>query len=109
MVKVHCMESLANYRSPESCVAVREGCGEALTGDCIGQPLSLERLWSQVPTLFALWKAKRAGALWQAPERPGEAEDPGMCRRALYGNREIWVLAGSKTPVRIGKARSHSR
>ena len=36
-------EGVANHIDPESCVAVREGSCEALTGECIGQPLSRER------------------------------------------------------------------
>ena len=33
-------EDVANHTGPESCVAFREERGEALTGDCVGQPLS---------------------------------------------------------------------
>ena len=39
----------------------------------------------------------------------GAVEDPGMCGRSLYGNREILGLAGEAPPVRTGKARSRSR
>ena len=49
------------------------------------------------------------GRAMRAPERPGVVEDPGMCGRSLRGNREILGLAGEVLPVRIGKARSHSR
>jgi hypothetical protein len=35
-------EGLANRTVPESCAAVREDRGEALTGECVGQPLSGE-------------------------------------------------------------------
>jgi hypothetical protein len=37
-------EGVATHIGPESCAVVREGLGEALTGDCIGQPLSRERV-----------------------------------------------------------------
>ncbi len=43
-MKVHYGEGLANHTAPESCVADREVRGEALTGVCIGQPLSGVRL-----------------------------------------------------------------
>jgi len=33
-------EDVASHTAPESCVAFREGRDEALTGDCVGQPLS---------------------------------------------------------------------
>ena len=42
VVKVHCTEGIASHSGPESCAVVREGGGEALTGVCIGQPLSRE-------------------------------------------------------------------
>ena len=43
-------EGLAIHIGPESCVVAREGFGEALTGECIGQPLSRERVLFRVPT-----------------------------------------------------------
>jgi hypothetical protein len=36
-VQVHHDESVANYIDPESCADAREGFGEALTGERIGQ------------------------------------------------------------------------
>ena len=47
MVRVHYDEGVANHIGPESCAVAREGLGEALTGECTGQPLSRER--SEVP------------------------------------------------------------
>ena len=41
-MQVHFDEGIANYIDPESCAGTREGFGEALTGDHIGQPLSRE-------------------------------------------------------------------
>ena len=41
-MKVHCDEGVANRIGPESCAGVREGIGEALTGERAGQPLSRE-------------------------------------------------------------------
>jgi len=35
-------EGLANHGGPESCVGAREGTGEALTGECIGEVWSRE-------------------------------------------------------------------
>jgi hypothetical protein len=43
-VQVPCDEGVAIHIGPESCAAVREGRGEALTGECTGQPLSRERV-----------------------------------------------------------------
>jgi hypothetical protein len=41
-VQVHDGEGIANHTGPESCAAYREVCGEALTGERAGQPLSRE-------------------------------------------------------------------
>jgi RNA-directed DNA polymerase len=108
-VQVRCTEGLASHSGPESCAGTREGSGEALTGVRAGQPLSRERLRSREPTRFETWKAKRRGALWRALRWPGVVVEPGMCGGSLYGNREILGLIGEGVPVRIGKARSHSR
>ena len=43
-MQVHDSEGLATHTGPESCVDAREGMGEALTGERIGQPLSGENL-----------------------------------------------------------------
>jgi hypothetical protein len=42
-VRVPHDEGVANHIDPESCAVAREGLGEALTGEHIGQPLSRER------------------------------------------------------------------
>ena len=39
-MQVHHDEGVANRIDPESCASTREGTGEALTGERIGQPLS---------------------------------------------------------------------
>ena len=42
-MQVHHDEGVANRIDPESCADTREGIGEALTGERIGQPLSREK------------------------------------------------------------------
>ena len=109
-MEVHYDEGVAIHIGPEPCDAVREGGSEASAGERIGQPLSRERRFSRVPTLYSERKARRLGAPARAPSGPGVVVDPGMCRRSLYGNREIPRLAGGvAAPARIGKARSRSR
>ena len=108
-MQVCCIEGPANHDGTESCAVIREGLGEASTGEHMGQPLNRVSLSSRVPTRSRSWKATRTGALLQAPGRPGAVEEPGTCGRSLYGNREILGLAGDVVPVRAGKARSHSR
>ena len=103
-------EGVAIHIGPESCAVAREGFGEALTGGRIGQPSSRERVLFWVPTQCILRKATRPGAPSRAPGRPGVVRDPGMCRRSLYGNREISRTTARQQPsVRVGKARSRSR
>ncbi len=43
-MQVHYSEGVANHTGPEPCVGIREGAGEALAGERIGQPLSRESL-----------------------------------------------------------------
>ena len=43
-MQVRCNEGVAIHIGPESCVGIREGADEALTGERIGQPLSRESL-----------------------------------------------------------------
>ena len=38
-MQVHCNEGVATHIDPESCAVTREGVGEALTGDRIGQAI----------------------------------------------------------------------
>ena len=109
-MQVHHDEEVANRIDPESCAVAREGISEALTGECIGQPLSRERFLFWVPTPCKWRKATHSGASSRAPGRPGVVRDPGMCRRSLRGNREISrSTVRQQPPVRIGKARSRSR
>jgi hypothetical protein len=109
-VQVPYDEGVAIHIGPESCAVAREGHGEALTGECTGQPLSRERVLSWVPTPCIRWKARRPAAKARVVERPGVVRDPGMCGRSVHGNREISRPTVRRQPaVRIGKARSRSR
>ena len=88
----------------------REVSGEALAGECIGQPLSRESRFHRDAdaVLAAEGNMDRRDIARLVQSRV--VRDPGMCRRSLIGNREISrVTAGACIPVRIGKARSRSR
>jgi hypothetical protein len=50
---------------------------------------------SRVPTLYALRKATRTGTPARVHARPDVVGELGMCRRSLYGNREVPRLAAS--------------
>lgn len=49
---VPCGEGVAIHTGPESCVAVHEDWGEALTGERVGQPLSDEMTNRGVDAVF---------------------------------------------------------
>jgi hypothetical protein len=112
-VRVRHDEGVANRIDPESCAAIREGYGEASTGECTGQPLSRER--SEVPGADAVLIAEgnTSGRASASARRPGVVEDPGMCRRSLHGNREVsrptsgngpqWSASGRRGAVADGE------
>ena len=60
-------EGVATHIDPESCAVAREGFGEALTGERIGQPLSRESFLFWVPTPCLWRKAAHLGASSRAP------------------------------------------
>src|SRR5262245_41827884 len=68
------------------------GHGEALTGECAGQPLSRERVSSWVPTPCIWWKATCPGATPRGPDDPAWSE----------------TLACADAPC-AGTGRSHDR
>ena len=111
-MQVHFDEGIANYIGPESCAGTREGFGEALTGDHIGQPLSRE-----------MNIVLGADALSNV-EGNTDGRAIASARTARRGRRpwHVWTLlarepgdltAGQRRRVavlvRIGKARSRTR
>ena len=110
-MQVHHDEGVANRIDPESCAVAREGIGEALTGECTGQPLSRDR--KLIPGADAVcvvegnmsksanastWATRRGRRTWHA--RMLLAREPGD---PTSDHRRVAGL------VRIGKARSRSR
>jgi len=65
------IEGVATHDGPESCVVVREGSGEALTGVRAGRVIEPRNQRSGVPTPLVDWKATPLVALdashWWAP------------------------------------------
>jgi hypothetical protein len=60
-VRVHYGEGVANHTDPESCAAYREVCGEALTGERAGQPLSREIILIQDADVVTFAEGKTGG------------------------------------------------
>lgn len=105
-------EGVANHIGPEPCAGAREGVGEALVGEHVGQPLSREIASSWMPTPLSWRKATWEGALLRAPDQSGAVVDPGMHGSSLRGNREIsgsTPISSMESVVRSGKVRSRSR
>ena len=109
-MQVHYDEGAANHIGPEPCADVREGVGEASVGERIGQPLSRESLIFLEADVVKITEGNMESAISRALFHSGVVEDPGMCGSSLRGNREASGSTGGWTPpVRVGKARSHSR
>ena len=110
-MQVHHDGGVANRIDPESCAVAREGIGEALTGECTGQPLSRESTLIPGADVVPLTEgntdgrdiasaqtARRGRRTWHA--RMLLAREP---RDPTSDHRRVADL------VRIGKARSRSR
>jgi hypothetical protein len=75
MVEVHHDEGVANRIDAESCANAREGLGEALTGERIGQPLSRESTVILGADVVPVTEGTMDGAITRAPRRPGVVLD----------------------------------
>src|SRR5688500_6491894 len=109
------VESLASYGGPESCVVIREGEGEALTGERAGRVLSREihaprrkvregRGAEAVETCRRPHRGCRNG---EAALDPARSQTPRTRGNTLLGNREIprpsvqrWEATGAERIVK---------
>ena len=110
-MQVHHDEGVANRIDPDSCADAREGIGEALTGERIGQPLSRESTLIPGADVVPLTEGNTDGC------------DIASAQTTRRGRRHwhVWTLfarepGGPRSDqrpcaelVRIGKARSRSR
>ena len=101
------VEDLANHDGPESCVDVREGGGEALTGVHAGRVSSREKLKVQGADAVEI-SGRQHGTVRHGECRPSPAWSETSRTHAshLQGNRDILWLAIWESPsqaVRIGK------
>jgi len=82
-MRVLYIEGVAIHGGPESCVGVREGVGEALTGVAQAGLLSREKSSSGCRRRTTRRKARSSVALCEWPADPARSENPGM-RESLH-------------------------
>jgi hypothetical protein len=117
-MKVSYSEGLATHTDSESCIFVRKGVSEALTGERAG------KVWSREiePPPRQRWPLWGADALelsgrqnWRCRHRetpldPARSKTLSMHASTLSGSREIPCLSvGEGNPDRIGKSKDASR
>jgi len=104
-VQVPYDEGVAIRIGPESCAGSREAAREALTGVCIGQPLSGERLPNRSVDAFQSAEDNTVRCAMRVPTGSAPSGDPGMYVRLLFGNREVSLsLLASRACGRTAKA-----
>lgn len=104
------VEGVADHDDPESCVVIRKGAGEALTGAPRGWVWSREKF--QLRGADAVEKSGRQHGGHRYSEvhaGPARSETPGTLGNPLHGNREIPRSLGGVSPGRGGKAKAGIR
>ena len=103
-MEVHRSERVAIYADPESCAAVREDVGEALTGERTGQPLSRERLIPDADTVTYVEGNIQGCASASAACDPAWSETLACAEASCSGTGRSWDWPGNITgPRREGK------
>src|SRR5258708_11930767 len=92
MVQVHYGEGIANHTGPESCEAYREVCGEALTEERAGQPLSREIFLIQDADVFTFAEGKTNRRVTASARTVLRGRRPWHARTLFVRNREISSL-----------------
>ena len=83
-------EGVAIHGGPESCVGVREGAGEALTGVRVGRDIEPRNQGSGVPTSLTEAEGNIAGGAKREPSAdPARSKNLGMHGISMRENREI--------------------
>ena len=102
------VEGLATHGDPESCVGIRKGAGEALTGAHVGEVLSREIKSIGVPTLLSGAEGNIAGGATASPLRTPRGRRPSACVETLCtGTGRSHVRPhGDGGAGRIGKAKA---
>ena len=96
-MKVSYVESLASYFGSESCVHIRKGVGEALTGVRVGRVLSrvIHAPWRKLRVVRGAEaveisrRSHRGCRFGKAAPDPARSQTPCMHASTLLGNREV--------------------
>ena len=96
-MEVSYVEGLASYGGPESCVHIRKGVGEALTGVRAGRVLSrvIHAPWRELRVVRGAEavgisrRPHRRCRIGEAAPDPARSETPRMRGNISHGNREI--------------------
>ena len=103
------IEGVAIHDGPESCVGIREGAGEALTGVRVGQAIEPRNQRFGVPTSLTEAEGNIASGVKREPSAdPARSKNLGMCGISMRENREIpWspVLLITGRPRGEGRGR----
>jgi hypothetical protein len=111
-------EGLATHTGPESCVGIREGDGEALTGVRTGWVSSREihapgrklRVLRGADAVEISGRQHRVRRQREARQDPARSETPSTCGNTSDGNREIpRPPAAEGAAGRIGKSKDTRR
>ena len=111
-MQVHCDEGIANHIGPEPCAGIREDVGEASAGECIGQPLSRDRLLIPGADTFRTVEGNTFGRAIASARMTRRGRSPWHVHTLLArepGDLQSDRRQQSGLTVRIGKARSRSR
>ena len=108
-MQVHHDEGVANRIDPESCADAREGLGEALTGERIGQPLSRESTLIPGADVVPLTEGNTDGRDIASAQTARRGRRHWHVRSSLRGNREtprptsgtltVWSAPGRRGAV----------
>ncbi len=107
-MKELCTEGPATHGGPESCVCVREGVGEALTGVRVGRTIEPRNQDDRGADIVSCMEGNtNGGAMRELPEDPARSENHGMHGISMHENREVprpsaGVMAGGTPRERRG-------